>query len=110
PGAGCAMRRYRREDHRDTSRLYVPEASFPTAIVIFHAPASRPAIATLYRPGPSVAASSTASIAGWAEGPANVARRLLPVTGLPSWPIITTNSESGAPACGEAGSVNTMSV
>ena len=38
---------YGREDHRDTTRLYAPLPSVPTAIVTFQVPASKPPIANL---------------------------------------------------------------
>src|SRR5437867_1106073 len=110
PRAGHAVRRYRRNDHRDTTRLYAPLPSVPTPIVTFQVPASSPAIANLYRPGPSVAASSVASIGACDAGPEKVARTSFPTTGLPSAPTTTANIVSGAPDCGVAGSVNTIVV
>src|SRR5205823_9382531 len=108
PGAGRAVRRYRRVDHRDTTRLYAPVPAFPIASVTFQLPGSSPAMSNLYRPGPNVAGSSTASSGACDEGPANVACSFLPTTGLPSAPTTTANRVSGAPDCGAAGSVTTM--
>src|SRR5437879_7226814 len=52
PCAGDTVRRDRREDHRDTTRLYAAVPSFPTAIAAFQVPGLSPAIASVCRPGP----------------------------------------------------------
>src|SRR5438309_1255653 len=107
PGAGNAMKRDGEKSPLETSSVYTPLPSLPTASVTFHVPpAGSAGISILYRPGPLLAGSSVAAMGSCCAGPANVAVTFFPCTGSPFESMSTTLIVIGALACGVAGSAN----